>query len=596
MRFFIFIAIILCAFVVTAQPSKLDDILNNDAYLVGMGEDRDYERADKLALADLSRLISVNVESSFLDLQSETNLELSTFTESLIKTYSTAIFDGAERYTEPLSEGGYRVYRYILKSDRNKIFGQREAKIRQYVTLAGRAEDVNDYDIALRDYYWALVLLQSHPDRGGISMEIGGESKLLTVYLPAKVQDLLRDVRIKVENRTSGGDNSALYVNAENSRGKINNLNLKYFDGEEFIPARIKDGKGALHLPNAYLENVNEVRLTIDYVFRDQLGAIPLDEEVKMVSEQIFIPFDNQKTISHGAAPNEPVEPVISRSGNLESDDELVDLTQNLVSAVKTRDFDSVKDYFSEQGYEQFLKIMNYGKVSLYEGQHSVNFVRFGDRILIRSIPLVIQLTDRSKKVIYESICPIVEDGKITWVNFTINDQDAQDAIERGESVGDLEERLLCLTFMEYYKTVFTLKDLGRVSDIFSDDAVIFVGYAKGTAPVPKYLGEAIAKSIDMKDFELIRLSKSEYLERLEQKAFKNPFVNIHFSELEVARRSPTKPIFAIQLHQDYYSTNYADQGYLLIFTDNSDTTQPKIFFRCWQPKKFLNIGDLQFE
>jgi hypothetical protein len=239
---------------------------------------------------------------------------------------------------------------------------------------------------------------------------------------------------------------------------------------------------------------------------------------------------------------------------------------------------------------------MNYGKVKLYEGEHSIEFVPFGDRMLIRSIPLVIQLTDRSKKVIYDAICPIVEDGKVSWINFTIADREAEDLIASGEAVGDLSERLLCLTFMEYYKTVFELKDIKRVSDIFRDDAVIFVGYPKGTAPVPKYLGEAIQKSVDMKDFELIRLSKSEYLDRLEKKTFTNPFVNIHFSDMTFSRRASTKPIYAIQLHQDYYSTNYADQGYLLLFTDNSDSTQPKIFFRCWQPKKFLDISDIKIE
>jgi len=82
-------------------------------------------------------------------------------------------------------------------------------------------------------------------------------------------------------------------------------------------------------------------------------------------------------------------------------------------------------------------------------------------------------------------------------------------------------------------------------------------------------------------------------MQRLEQIAFRNPFVNIQFSELEIVRRSDSPPVFGIQLRQNYYSTNYADEGYLLLFTDNSDTNAPKIFFRCWQPEKFLEISDL---
>ncbi len=576
-----------------AQSAEIESLLHNNAYLVGRGEDRDFERADKLALADLSKLISVTIQSSFLDIKIEENMEFSEFVESVIKSYSSAIFDGAERKTEQLRNGNYRVIRYILKTDKNKIFTQREAKIREYVRAARRAEDVNDFDIALRDYYWALVLLQSHPERNGIAVEIDGENRLLTVLLPGKIQDLLRGVKLTAENRTTGTENCMVYIAAENSRGRIENLNLKYYDGQEFIPACIKDGKGAIYLPLDYLSNVSSVNVSIDYQFNDQLGSIPLDEEVKMVAEQIFIPFDNQKNIDIGKAPQKARQPEIIK-GESVGEEALIELTQELVDAIKSRNYESVKGLFSDAGYQQFMKIMNYGQVKLYEGEHEVKFVKFGDRTLIRSIPLVIQLTDKSKKVIYDAICPIVEKGMITWVNFTIDDRDAADAIERGEATGDLDERLLCLTFMEYYKTVFSLKDLQRVADIFRDDAVIFVGYPKGTTPVSQDLGEAIAKAIDMKDFELVRLSKSEYLDRLEKKAFRNPFVNIHFSELEVARRSSTKPIFAIQLHQDYYSTNYADQGWLLIFTDNSDTTQPQIFFRCWQPKKFLDISDIK--
>lgn len=578
--------------VLLAQPAGIESILNNDAYLVGRGEDRNFERADQLALADLSRLISVTIQSSFLDVQRESNLELSEFAESVIKTYSSSIIDGAERKTEQLRNGDYRVIRYLLKADKNKIFRQREAKIREYVKTGSRAEDVNNFDIALRNYYWALVLLQSHPERNEIFAEVGGESKLLTVFLPARIQDLLRGVKLKAANRTEGDENCVINISAENNRGCIGNLNLKYFDGEEFIPASVKDGKGAIYLPKNYLDNVSVINAIIDYQFNDQLGSIPLDEEVKMVAEQIFIPFDNQKNISIGNAPQKALKPEIQSI----DDDELIQMTQDLVDAIKSRNFASVREQFSDQGYEQFLQLMNYGEVRLYEGRHSIKFVRFGDRILIRTIPLVIQLTDRSQKVVYDEISPIVENGRIVWTNFTINDRDAEDAINRGTQMGDLNERLLCLTFMEYYKTIFALKDIQRISDIFRDDAVIFVGYAKGSAPVPQYLGDAIHKSVSLEDFELIRLSKSEYLERLEQKAFRNPFVNIQFSELEVDRRSAAKPIFAIQLRQDYYSTNYADKGYLLLFTDNSDSSQPKIFFRCWQPKKFLDIYDIKIE
>jgi len=434
-----------------AQPVEIENILNNNAYLVGRGEDRDFSRADELALKDLVSQISVSVESSFLDVKQETNMQLSEFTQAIVKSYSSAVLTNAERKIETLPGGKYRVYRYIRKTDRNKIYNQREDKIRNYVKTGLRAEDANDFDISLRSFYWALVLLQSHPERNGINSEINGESQLLAVFLPYHIQGMLNKVKVKAENVSAGSGSNAVYISAFNERGRINNLGLKYFDGGEFIEATVKDGKGIIYLPREYHDNVSEVSAMIDYQFLHLLGNFPLDEEVKMVAEYIFIPFDNQTRIIIRDAQVKVFEPEIKKGGEVD-DDHLIKMTQSVIEAIKSREFEQVRGLFSDAGYTQFLKIMNYGKVSLYQGEHPIDFVRFGDRILIRTIPLVIELTGHNRKVIYDDICPIVENGKIVWTNFAINDEEAEDVFRRGKISGDLQERLLCLTFMEYYK------------------------------------------------------------------------------------------------------------------------------------------------
>ncbi len=577
---------------VFAQSAEIQALIDNDDYLAGQGRDRNLDRADRRALADLSSLISVTVKSEFRMVTQELNLDLDEFTESIIETYSSAVFTGAERKSDILKNGEYLVVRYIKKTEAGRIFDERREQIKAYVKAGRRAEDVNNFDVALRNYYWALVLLKSHPEQNSIYYKEGADSALLTIELPEKIRGLLRGVRLEAENVTSGANYKVINISAENDRGAIANLNLKYFDGEEFFPAVIKDGKGALCVPIDYLDNVGEINATIDYEFNEVLGGRALNEDVKAVIEQIFIPFDNQKTISVRSAPDKALRPEI-KSEEDAATDELIRIAGGLVRAIKNRDFESIRDDFSEEGFEQFMKIMNYGKVRLYEGEHEIKFVKYGQSVLIRTIPLTIQLTDRSRKVIHDDVCPIVEDGKIVWTNFALNDHEAQDAIRRGEKMGDLDERLTCLTFMEYYKTIFALKEIQRIADIFRDDAIIFVGRPVGRTPVPKHLGEAVKKVVHLKDYELVKYNKEEYLKNLESKVFVNPFVNIQFSEMDIDRRSAEKPVFGIQLRQDYYSTNYADAGYLLLYTDNSDSSQPKIFFRCWQPEKFVDMYDV---
>lgn len=597
MRRTFFIILLCLPLLSNSQESKFSNIINNETLLVGIGEHRDFDRADQIALKDLISQISVSVEGSFKTIVQESNNDLREFTESVIESYSSSILTNAERKIETLQDGTYRVYRYIAKKDKNRIFNDRKAKIQSYCTQGLRAEDVNDTDIALRDYYWALVLLRSHPDRGQIYHEIKGEQILLSVWLPQHIQQLLTDIRLIPTNTTAGQENAAIYITASNSSGAITNLGLKYFDGAEFIEASVKDGRGVLYIPETYRKSASKIDAMIDYQFLHLLGDFPLDKEVKSVIKNVFVPFNNHTDVLLKQNKEKVFMPEIEKITD-SSDQYLSELTQSVIDAIQTRDLESIRDLFTEQGYEQFSKIMHYGNVQLYEGEHPVHFVRFGERTLIRTIPLVFELTDRNRRVIYDSICPIVEDGKIAWVNFAINDRDAEDAIRRGEIKNDLQERLVSLTFMEYYKTVFMLKDIDRIGEIFRDDAVIFVGYVKGTTKSQTNLADQVQHSISLHghDVEMVEYDKQTYLDRLEKAVFINPFVNIQFSDMMIERRSEKSPIFAIQLHQDYYSTNYADDGYLLLYTDNSDSSAPKIFFRCWQPEKFVDISDIRIE
>ena len=45
------------------------------------------------------------------------------------------------------------------------------------------------------------------------------------------------------------------------------------------------------------------------------------------------------------------------------------------------------------------------------------------------------------------------------------------------------------------------------------------------------------------------------------------------------------------QIKQDYYSTNYGDQGYLFLMVDLNDPDKPIIKVRTWQPEKDPNFG-----
>ena len=588
------------AVALNAQPVDIEAIKNNSDYIVGFADDPSYQRADKGALSDLSSQISVRVESSFEDVKTETDETLNEFAQSIVKTYSSAMLTNTLKHTETLPNGNFRVYRYIKVSEKDRIFASRENKIVEYVRTAQHYEDSGEFSIALRHYYWAYVLLRSHPEKDAITAQIGNDAKLLTVFLPAKIQQILNNVSISISHFTEDRDNYCLYIAAETNGEVIKDLNLSYFDGSDQVSSNIKDGKGAAIVPVSYLISTGSVDISIDYTYSNLLGDIPQDEEVKMVAEYIYVPFTNRKSVKFGNATQEEHSFEVESLKPEEKD--ITSLVRKITDAIKSRDFTGVEKHFTALGFEQFSKIMNYGKVSLYSGEHDINFIECGGQTQVRSIPLIFELTDVNRKVIYDDIVLIVEDGKVAWVNFSISNGNVQDCIRRGTETGDLNERMMGLMFMEYYKTIFALKDIGKIAQVFSDSAVIFVGYVKKTEDVPQNMKDIIKQQVSLEEVEHIRLTKTEYLERLQSKAFRNPFVNIQFSDLKIVRRSLDRPIFAIQLHQSYYSTNYADEGYLLLFMDFTSEEEPKIFFRYWQPgritdedQKKFRISDIRF-
>jgi hypothetical protein len=279
------------------------------------------------------------------------------------------------------------------------------------------------------------------------------------------------------------------------------------------------------------------------------------------------------------------------------------EMIKEILSSIESSNFQKVRKYFTDDGFKQFMKIMNYGKVELYSGDHRIEEIKCGNQIQIRSIPLIITLKDKNKKIIYDEIVLLVENNKIQWVNFTISESIITREKQRSLIAKDFEKRMLGINFMEYYKTIFSLKDIALIEEIFADSAIIFTGYVRKTTSIPNDLQDVITNQLNNKQVEFNKMNKSQYLGKLQNMVFKrNENVYIQFSNLEILKRSINRQIYGIQLNQNYYSTNYSDEGFLLLLVDFEDEENPKIFFRCWQPTKQeisgitpLKVGDFRF-
>ncbi|MDD3859492.1 MAG: LPP20 family lipoprotein, partial [Bacteroidales bacterium] len=227
--FFLIFSISLSSIAQTPEKIK-----NNSDYIWGESTASTLEQADQFALKDLISQISTNVESSFSNIITEINESIEEYTQSAINTYSNIYLKNAKRIVVEKRKQIY-VLRYIEKDEVDKMFDSRKNKIIDYTKLADMAEKDSRIGDALRYYYWALVLLNSHPDAAMIkyttaeNIEIG-----ILLYIQNQFDKIFDNLRINVAD-TINCNNTVSYTLDINYKGQaVANLDYVYWNGTEF--------------------------------------------------------------------------------------------------------------------------------------------------------------------------------------------------------------------------------------------------------------------------------------------------------------------------------------------------------------------------
>jgi len=187
---------------------------------------------------------------------------------------------------------------------------------------------------------------------------------------------------------------------------------------------------------------------------------------------------------------------------------------------------------------------------------------------------------------------------KIDHVSFALSDIAIKDIMTKPESFASVQEKLQVIQFMEYYKTAYCLKEYDYIDKVFAENALIIVG--KTLKPDPTQQISEMYSKLSNEKVKYIKMSKKEYMDHLELVFKSNEFINIQFEDNQVKRFGGKERVYGIQIKQNYYSSNYADQGYLFLMMDLSNPKEPKIYVRSWQPDKnadgsVLGLRDFSF-
>ncbi|MFP4605930.1 MAG: LPP20 family lipoprotein [Bacteroidales bacterium] len=557
-----------------------------DKYLWGEGTGTTLSEADKNALSMLVSQISTKVESKFEQFKQEVekndNIDYSEKVNSVVNTYSEATLHNTERIVVS-NEPDAEVFRYIRRENVEKVFENRKDKIFDFVENAQKAVKKRRIGDGLRYYYWAFTLLKSHPDCNDIRYtDENGEKHLLINWIPMQMDRVFSNIKFQVKKEEDNENSKRVILHVVYKDDPVTNLDYSYWDGQDWSNLiNVKDGRGFLEYYGAAAEGKEEGRIKVEYIHENRAN---IDNELKTVLEKIDavpfresyfnISFEEKQTQTASKKEDKKKESDIS---SVEDPSGCREVLARVEKAIRKKDYDAVKNSFTERGFEMYQKLIAYGKAELL-AEPEYSFFRFRDEIMVRSLLMSFSFKDNQQEFVEDVVFHFNKDEKIKSISFGLS-QDALKSIIN-KKVWDEIDRMVLINFLEHYKTAYALERLDYIESIFADDALIITGYVVET-------NNSVENQYqDNKIVRYNRQTKQEYIRNLRHCFKSKEFINIQFEENEVRKGGKGGDIYGVKIKQNYYSSNYGDQGWLFLMVDLNEPKKPVIHVRTWQPTK----------
>lgn len=583
---------------------EIEEIRKSDEYVCAEGVGKTLEEADKEAFTQLLRssaLVShVSSYSTDQTMSAEGNTNDSQYSNN-ITIQSSLFLQNVKRYDYSVREGNCRVLRYIHKSDWEHRYDECKSRIERHIEEALYMLEINDIENALMYYTWAAALLKSYPHDDIVVEGVRGGVRQHCI---TSIRKILSDIEVAVVGKQDNNVPNALFPCAFSldfmyNGQPVKSLAFSYFDGREWAEgATVKDGMSSVDMRSA----VNNFKIDIDClqlnlardlqpdvyaILNSPAGSLKFDEQMKQVkvdaaimdtdassfiitAESIQSAVTNSLKISQEK--HKPVESEIKDYSKYES------MMTSIVGGIEKKDTQSLRDLFTEEGWDDFTKIVTEGNPTIIR-KPEFRFLQMDSLLLCKSVPVKLKFSGNRAFVENVTFRFNTNNDKIQSVAYTLS----YGAEEHIMSM-DWEDkgRLTLITFLEDYRTAYCLRDINYIENVFADDAYIIVG---------TQLKNSSAKSTDEVVINLPKetvvyqtKTKNEYITDLRRSFRSKEFVNIRFDECVADKGYNEKEgIYAVQLKQHYFSNNYADEGYLTLAIDMRDEDNPLVKVRVWQ-------------
>lgn len=625
MKKFLLTLWVVAACFASASAVSWDNIIASGDYYYGVGVGATVEEADKAAMANLISQIATHVSSDFTQIDdmaagSNGSLDHKERVLNCVRTYSAATLHNALQFY-PEGEGeapNITMRRYMLKSELGRVFEGRISKAKCLADIAAECISNNQIDLALQNYYWAYSLLRSvqYPNEVKDS-----QGRVLVEQLRMTIETILRNINVKYISKT---DDNLVTLSFTYNNTPVNSLRFNYSDGRGQCTGDAKNGFGTLEMIPDY--ETSTYHVDVEYQFINQArGDGELESVLQVITPRVFsaaafkVQANGQVTETPTIAPPASYNPnqnsginSLSQSANaqpapnsgaqssstIDASAEL-NILQEIANGLANKDFISLYNYFTPEGRQIFTRLTNYGKARLLDSSNLKVYRGLNGTIVVRGLTMSFAFSGRRKKTFVEEVSfTFNQEHKIENVAFGIG-REAEDGIfNRPNASYTPEVCEIMVSFLENYKTAYSLERLDYLRELFADDAVIIVGRVlrRQNSNRP----DAVNISANGNDIiQYNQYNKQQYIDHLARSFNRNDYINIQFAnhQIQWLNKYQDRPVFAINIRQQYESSIYSDMGYLFLMVDMSDPNAPLIKVRTWQPNEvdinqLYNAGD----